>query len=89
MTTLPQRLVPLVPVPTPGAPPGSAQFLTILNWVSWVALAICVAGVIFAGLAMIISSRRGEGGEHMGKLGTVLAGCVIVGAASGFVGALV
>ncbi len=56
---------------------------------SWVALAICVAGVIFAGLAMIISSRRGEGGEHMGKLGTVLAGCVIVGAASGFVGALV
>ena len=81
--------VPLAPVPTPGAPPGSAQFLTILNWVSWGALVICVAGVIFAGIAMIISSRRGEGGEHIGKLGTVLAGCVVVGAASGFVTALV
>ena len=69
MTALATVLLPMVPVPTPGAPPGSAQFLTILNWVSWVALAVCVAGVIFAGLAMIISSRRGEGGEHMGKLG--------------------
>ncbi|MFC5382132.1 hypothetical protein [Aquipuribacter nitratireducens] len=78
-----------VPRPNPGAPPGSAQFLTILNWVSWGALVICVAGVIFAGIAMIISSRRGEGGEHIGKLGTVLAGCVVVGAASGFVTALV
>ncbi|MFC3690351.1 hypothetical protein [Aquipuribacter hungaricus] len=76
-------------MPTPGAPPGAEGFLTILNWVSWVALAICVAGVVFCGIAMVISSRRGEGGEHVGKLGTVLAGCVVVGAASGFVTALV
>lgn len=89
MNTLTSVLLPLAPVPTPGAPPGSAGFLSILNWVAWGALVICVAGVIFAGVAMIISSRRGEGGEHVSKLGAVLAGCVVVGAASGFVTALV
>ena len=61
MDTPARVLLPLAPVPTPGGSPGSAQFLTILGWVSWGALVICVAGVIFAGIAMIISSRRGRG----------------------------
>ena len=78
-------------VPNPGQgsqPPGTEGFQTILKWAAWVGLAICVLGVIVAGGAMAISSRRGEGGEHMSRLGWVLGGCIVIGAASGLVGAV-
>lgn len=78
-------------VPNPGQgsqPPGTEGFQTILKWAAWVGLAVCVLGVIIAGGSMAVSSRRGEGGEHMSKLGWVLGGCIIIGAASGLVGAV-
>ena len=77
-----------VPKPSAAAPPGSAQFQTILNWVAWGALAACVVGVIVVGGRMAMSHRRGDGGEHAQGLGTVLVGCVIVGSAASIVGAL-
>lgn len=79
-------------VPNPGAgeaPPGSEGFLKILSWAAWIAFAVCVLGVIMAGATMAVQSRRGEGGEHMSRLGWVLAGCIIIGSASALVGALV
>lgn len=79
-------------VPNPGSgspPPGGEKFTTILQWVAWGALGVCVMGVIICGGAMAISHRHGSGGEHAARLGWVLAGCVVVGAASGIVGALV
>jgi Type IV secretion system pilin len=79
-------------VPDPGAgeaPPGSEGFLKILRWAAWIAFGVCVLGVIVAGATMAIQSRRGEGGEHMSRLGWVLAGCIIIGSASALVGALV
>jgi hypothetical protein len=82
----------LAAVPNPGqgeAPPGSDDILQILKWAAWIALAICVAGVIAAGAMMTIQSRRGEGGEHAARLAWVLAGCIVIGSASGLVGALV
>ena len=78
-------------VPDPGQgsqPPGTEGFQTILKWAAWIGLAVCVLGVIIAGASMAVSSRRGEGGEHMSKLGWVLGGCIIIGAASGLVGAV-
>lgn len=78
-------------VPNPGQgskPPGSEGLVTILKWAAWVGLAVCVLGVIIAGAMMAISSRRGEGGEHMSRLGWVLGGCIVIGSASGLVGAL-
>ncbi|BCB86530.1 hypothetical protein Psuf_038430 [Phytohabitans suffuscus] len=38
-------------------------------------------GVLVTGAVMAISQRRGDGGEHMGRLGWVLAGCVLVASA--------
>lgn len=71
------------------APPGAEGFETILRWAAFLALGICVLGVIVAGAMMAVSGRRGEGGEHMSRLGWVLAACIVVGSASGLVGALV
>jgi peptidoglycan/LPS O-acetylase OafA/YrhL len=79
-------------VPNPGtgqAPPGSEGFLTIIRWGAWLAFGICVLGVILAGAMMAIASRRGEGQEHGARLMWVLAGAIVIGSASGLVGALV
>jgi hypothetical protein len=40
-----------------------------------------IAGVLITGAMMAISMRRGEGSEHMGRLGMVLGGCVLVATA--------
>ena len=79
-------------VPDPGSgkkPPGSDNFLTILQWAAWIAFGVCVLGVIIAGASMAIQHRQGRGGEQAAQLGWVLAGCIVIGSASGLVGALV
>ncbi|MFW5421091.1 hypothetical protein J0910_31245 [Nocardiopsis sp. CNT-189] len=81
-----------VNIPNPGTgepPPGSRGILTILQWVKWVALAVCVGGLIAAGATMAIQSRRGEGGEHMGRILMVLGGVVVIAAAVSMIGFLV
>ena len=71
------------------APPGSAGLVTIVNWVAWVAVTLCVVAVIVAGIGMLFAGRRGEGGEQASKLGWVLAGSIVIGGASALVGAIV
>ncbi|WP_017585610.1 hypothetical protein [Nocardiopsis ganjiahuensis] len=72
------------------APPGlDSGFTTILGWAKWLALAVCVLGLIIAGALMAIQSRRGEGGEHMSKIGMVLAGVIIISAATSLVSFLI
>lgn len=78
-------------VPDPGsgeAPPGSAGLVTILKWVFYIASAMCVLGVLIAGGMMAVSVQRGSGGEHVARLGWALGGCIVIGAASALVGAL-
>lgn len=81
----------LANVPNPGegeAPPGTEGFLEVLAWTKWIALGICVLGLIVAGAMMGISSRRGEGGEHLGRIGMALAGVIVISASYFLVGAL-
>lgn len=77
-----------VPDPAPIAPPGSDKFINIMAWAKWVALAIAVLGLIAAGAMMAINSRRGEGSEHAGRLGGVLAGVIVIASAGAIVGFL-
>jgi type IV secretory pathway VirB2 component (pilin) len=46
---------------------------------------VCVIGIVVAGAMMAVGQRRGEGGEHASRLGWVIAGCIVIGAASGIV----
>jgi hypothetical protein len=73
-----------VPVPTPGGAAPSeltAKVLVAINLVAWAGTAAGVVGVLVCGVTMAISHRRGEGSEHMGRLGLVLGGCVLVATA--------
>lgn len=72
----------------PTQPPGTGGIQTIIGWVAWVATALGVVGIIVVGITMLFQNRRGEGGEAAGKLGWVLAGLVVITAASAIVGAL-
>jgi hypothetical protein len=78
----------LAVVPDPGqgtAPPGSDKLLTILKWVSYVAIMVCVGGVIITGARMAIAHRRGSDGEAASSLAWVMGGCILIGSASGMV----
>lgn len=92
IAALPDLLASLpLEVPDPGkgeAPPGSAGLVTILKWVFYIASAMCVLGVLIAGGMMAVSVQRGSGGEHVSRLGWALGGCIVIGAASALVGAL-
>jgi hypothetical protein len=79
----------VIPNPTPVVPAQAGGLLTILNWASGIGLVLGVLGVIIVGIGMVIQLRRGEGGESIGKLGWVLAGCIIITGASGIVRAFV
>ncbi|MFF3326362.1 hypothetical protein [Streptomyces sp. NPDC002889] len=72
------------PVPNPGrgAPGELTQKVdTVLGIAAWAGTAAGVAGVLITGAMMAISLKRGESSEHMGRLGMVLAGCVLVATA--------
>jgi hypothetical protein len=71
----------LAQVPEPGGPqrpPGDTEFLTLLQYAMWFALAACIAGLFVLGGRMAINHQRGEGGSHMGSLAIVGFGCVVI-----------
>ena len=79
-------------IPDPGrgtAPPGSDGIVKIIGWAAWIAVGVCVVGVLIAGSKMALEHRRGGGGESVASLGWVLGGCIVIGSASAIVGALV
>ncbi|MFI0817278.1 hypothetical protein ACH4TX_12335 [Streptomyces sp. NPDC021098] len=71
-----------VPQPKSNAPGElTSKVDTVLGIVAWAGTAAGVAGVLITGAMMAMSMRRGEGSEHMGRLGMVLGGCVLVSTA--------
>lgn len=86
-----QQMLAAAGPPDPGMgtpPPGSDKLLKVLGWGAWVVSAVCVGGVFIVAAKMAISHHRGEGGQHAAGLAWVLGGCVLLGSASGLVGAL-
>ncbi len=72
------------------APPGAEGITTIVQWVAWVVLALCVVGVLVVGGSMAVAHRRGGPGTQFAvDLAYVLGGAVLVGSASALVAALV
>jgi hypothetical protein len=73
-----------VPQPERGgdAPPDLVEMVrTALNLIAWAGTAAGVVGVLVTGTMMAISHKRGESSEHMGRLGMVLGGCILVATA--------
>lgn len=82
-------VVAAVPNPRSSQPPGFNRFVDVMAWGKWVALGVCIMGLIGAGAMMAVQSRRGEGGEHVGKIGFALIGVIVISAAGALVGFLV
>src|SRR4051794_13302970 len=57
---------------SPAQPPGTDKIQTILNYGGWTVTTICAFGFLACAGTMAIQHRRGEGGEHVGKLGIVM-----------------
>lgn len=68
-----------------GAPPDSGAFETILSYVTWVSAGIAVMSLIAAGVMMASRRRRGDGEAHMGRVGVILMGVILISAASALV----
>jgi hypothetical protein len=81
----------VVAVVNPGAgeaPPGSQNFEKIIGWGAWVAFAIGVLGIIGIGAMMTTEWGRRRASEHVMALIISCAGCGLIAAAGGIVGAL-
>lgn len=78
-----------IPNPTGVQPPGTSGLTTVLNWVFWGVTFLSVVGILMVAGAMAVSHRRGEGGEHLAKLGWVMGACVLAAAGSQLVNTLV
>lgn len=79
-------------VPDPGngsAPPGFEKFQEVMGWIKWIAFGVAVIGIMIIGAKLAIESRRGEGGAHLGALGTAMAGVIVISASTSVVGFLV
>lgn len=68
---------------------GADGFTTILGWVVWIALAVCIMSLIAAGAMLAANHRRGGSAGHVGRLGTVLAAVILISGASAIVAAII
>lgn len=82
-------LVSIPEPPSPEAPPFGNQLLTIIAGFQWIALALAIIGVIIVGVRMVISIRNGEGAAHLGALGWLFAGVVLIATPVSVVGFIV
>ncbi len=71
------------------APESVAAVETVLGYVVWVSLGVAVLSIVALGAWMALAGRRGDGERHLGRLGVVLGGVILISAASGLVAALV
>ncbi|MFI6661399.1 hypothetical protein ACIBL8_38385 [Streptomyces sp. NPDC050523] len=82
-STLLMHYLAAVPNPKANAPGALKQKVdTVLGIAAWAGTAAGVAGVLITGAMMAVSLKRGEGSEHISRLGMVLGGCVLVATAS-------
>lgn len=77
-----------LPNPQPIQPPGTGDISTVMGWVMWLGLALCILGLVVAGALMAINHQRGDGGQHAGRVGMSLAGVIVIGAAGAIIGFL-
>lgn len=68
-----------------GTPPASAGVTTVLGYVMWIALAICVMSIIAIGAMLVVRIRRGDGGQLLGRLGIVLTAAILISGGTGLV----
>ncbi|WPF66697.1 MULTISPECIES: hypothetical protein [unclassified Corynebacterium] len=62
-----------------------AKINNLLNIATWVAIAICIFGVIASGITFLVARNRGMSEEVTEMALRIGGGCLLVGSASGVV----
>ena len=62
-----------------------ASITTVLEWVMWIALGICVLSLILAGARMAWHARGGDSQQHADRLGTILFATILISGGTGVV----
>ena len=75
-------------IPAGTAPPGSGAVVTLLGYMTWIGLAVAAIAMVWLGVLIAASVRRGEGALNVGRLGLVLGGVVMIAAAGSLIGGL-
>jgi len=71
-----------IPQPEPKAPSQLGDAVrVVLDLAGWAGTAAGVTGIMVTGIMMAVSVKRGEGSEHLSRLGMVLGGCILVATA--------
>lgn len=78
-------IVAAVPDPAPVRPPGFEGVDNFIGAVRWGGLAVAVVGMIVAGALMTIANRRGESGDHLGRIAQVMVGVIIIAGAGSLI----
>ncbi|WP_107661066.1 hypothetical protein [Nocardia suismassiliense] len=63
---------------TPGVPPGSEKYLTILSWVIWAAVIASIGGFVVAAAMLAYQRWSGGGGDAQGKLVGAMIGAALI-----------
>ncbi len=71
----------------PTSIPGVTNLQTLIGYLCWIATALCLVGLIVTGALMAVSYHRGSN-DHVGRLGGVAAGCLVVGASAPITGSI-
>lgn len=70
------------------AAPDAGNITTVIGYVTWIALAICLLSLIALGAVVSTRLRRGEGLASVGKLGLILGSVVGISGASALISGL-
>lgn len=70
-----------LPNPSPTPPPGiSEDISTILGWVMWFCIALCIACLMGAGVSLAWAQRNGEGMDLGRRAAMPLVGVSVIAA---------
>lgn len=58
---------------------------SVLGWVMWIALGVCVLSLILAGVRMAWHARSGDSQQHIDRLGTILFATILISGCVGLV----
>lgn len=86
----PAAMAPLADINQPNAsqPPGTESIQKILRWAVWIVMFLAVIGIFITAGAMALGAARGQGTDHMGRLGWVFGGMALALGAAGIVNAI-
>ncbi|MBD3753906.1 MAG: hypothetical protein IE935_16165, partial [Micrococcales bacterium] len=68
--------------------PNSDDIITVLGWVTWIAIAFAAISIILLGALIATRMRNGEGFQAAGRMGIVLGAIFLISGATALVSGL-